>query len=135
MHGISNASSIFLFNILYVFAFVKMMYFECQNKQVSRKIIIKKNKSQFCFPAASISWGQQVCKTSIQRKWPIKEKKKLLIVLSLSILMAVFHVWEHSYETYHVWKVKLLKRILILLKATRRGAQVWNIVFVLVCCL
>ena len=32
MHCISNASGIFLFNILYAFAFVKIMYFECLNK-------------------------------------------------------------------------------------------------------
>ena len=31
--NISNASIIFLFNILYAFAFIKSMYFECQNKQ------------------------------------------------------------------------------------------------------
>jgi len=47
MHYISNASSIQLFNILYVFAFFKIMYYECWNKQFElnypghKKVIIK----------------------------------------------------------------------------------------------
>jgi len=59
MHRISNASTIFLFNILYAFLFIKMMYLECQNKQfeerknnvscrqVGGKIIIKRIKVNF----------------------------------------------------------------------------------------
>jgi len=58
IHCISNASSIFFFNILYVFAFVKIMYFECQNKQFEGK------KTGL---ATGFSSGRQVCKTSIPK--------------------------------------------------------------------
>ena len=40
MHYISNASSILLFNILYVFAFIKIMYYECWNKRIGKKVIV-----------------------------------------------------------------------------------------------
>ena len=85
MHCISNASSIFLFNILYAFDFNKSMYFECRKKQfegrknkvslrwVSGKIIIKRIKSQFYFPAAGFSCGRRVCKTSIQKTMALLE--------------------------------------------------------------
>ena len=68
---ISNASSIFLFNILYAFTFIQMMYFECQNKQFEEKNKVssrqennnKNDKSKFYFLAVSFNFGQQVCKT------------------------------------------------------------------------
>ena len=63
MHRISNASIIFLFNILYAFSFIKVKYFECWNKHFEEKTRLaeggsgrwennnKKNKSRFYFPA------------------------------------------------------------------------------------
>jgi len=82
MHCISNASSIFLFNILYAFDFDKMMYFECRKKTfegrknkvslrwVSGKIIIKRIKSQFYFPAEGFSCGGRVVKQVFKKRWP-----------------------------------------------------------------
>jgi len=35
MHYRSNASSILIFNILYVFAFIKIMYYECWNNKLN----------------------------------------------------------------------------------------------------
>jgi len=42
---------------LYAFAFVKMMYFECQNKQIY-------------FPVAGFSCGRRVCKQVFKKQWP-----------------------------------------------------------------
>ena len=65
MHRISNASSIFLFNILYVFAFIKMIYFECQNKKREKKQGTRENNNKKNF-----SCGCRFCNTIIKKQWP-----------------------------------------------------------------
>ena len=41
LHYISNASSIDLFNILHVFHFIKIVYYECWNKRIELNIILR----------------------------------------------------------------------------------------------
>jgi len=84
MHHISNASTIFLFNILYAFAFIKMMYFECRNKQfeerkhkvsyrqVGRKIITKRIKVNFIYQQGVSAVVGEFVKKVFKKQWPYK---------------------------------------------------------------
>jgi len=84
MHCINNASSIFLFNILYVFASIKMMYFECQNKQfegkktrlaAGRKIIIKRIKVNFISQRQVSAVVDKFVKQVFKKQWPNSAKQ------------------------------------------------------------
>jgi len=96
VHCINSASSIFLFNIYYGFAFVKMMYFGYRNKQFEGKKTRlpqvnnnKKNKSQFYFPVVSFSCGRRVCKTSIQKTMALIdfEIKHIAVICLMNTLL------------------------------------------------
>jgi len=57
----SNDSSIFLFNILYVFTFIRMMYFEYKQFEENKTMVRHRQAGN-----KIISHGWWLCKTSIQ---------------------------------------------------------------------
>ena len=82
VHCINNASSIFLFSIQYAFAFVKIMYFECRNKQfeerkhkvsyrqVGRKIITKRIKVNFIYQQGVSAVVGEFVKQAFKKQCP-----------------------------------------------------------------